>query len=72
MLPSDQRCGTLAKNHCKSLASPAKILPWSYQDLAKDNMPMQDRAKSNHDLGKNAKINHVLDEGSMVANSVFW
>ena len=75
--PSDWRHGTknLAKNHGRSLASLAKILPWSYQDLAKDTMIMQDRAKrtmSYHDLGKDAKINQVLDKGSMVANPFFW
>ena len=43
--PSDRRHGRLAKNHGKSLASLAKILPWSYQDLAKDTMIMQDCAK---------------------------
>ena len=87
-LQMDRRCGTLAKNYCKSLASPAKILPRScqgyhimqdrakrtmfYHDLGKDTIHMQDRAKANHDLGKDAKINHILDKGSMVANSVFW
>ena len=73
-LPSNRRHGTLAKNHGKSLASLAKILPWSYQDLAKDTTITQDRAKRTmfyHDLGKDAKINHVFDKASIVANPFF-
>ena len=73
-MPSDRRHGTLAKNHGKLLASLAKILPWSYPDLAKDTRIIHDRAKRTvfyHDLGNDAKINHVLDKGSMVANPFF-
>ena len=69
-LPRAMAHGTLALPG-KSLASLAKILPLSYQDLAKDTMIMQDRAKRTmfyHDLGNDAKINHVLDKHSMVAN----